>query len=57
MVCDGDPPCSMYFETVDWATSKPSITLAKSMSGAATVTLPGLTLQGSGHMALIMFNV
>ena len=28
MVCDGDPPCSMYFETVDWATSKPSITLA-----------------------------
>src|SRR5258707_8407929 len=23
--CDGDPPCTMYFETVDWATSKPSI--------------------------------
>jgi ABC-type multidrug transport system ATPase subunit len=24
-LCDGDPPCTMYFETVDWATSKPSI--------------------------------
>src|SRR5499433_2039963 len=24
-VCDGDPPRTMYFETVDWATSKPSI--------------------------------
>jgi hypothetical protein len=23
--CDDDPPCTMYFETVDWATSKPSI--------------------------------
>ena len=23
--CDGDPPFTMYFETVDWATSKPSI--------------------------------
>src|SRR5262245_6667414 len=23
--CDGDPPCTMYFETVDCATSKPSI--------------------------------
>jgi hypothetical protein len=23
--CDGDPPRTMYFETVDWATSKPSI--------------------------------
>jgi hypothetical protein len=22
--CDGDLPCTMYFETVDWATSKPS---------------------------------
>src|SRR5262249_7523925 len=21
-VCDGDPPRTMYFETVDWATSK-----------------------------------
>src|SRR5262249_47189354 len=24
-LCDGDPPRTMYFETVDWATSKPSI--------------------------------
>src|SRR5215831_3329965 len=24
-VCDGDPPRTMYFDTVDWATSKPSI--------------------------------
>src|SRR5262249_21702990 len=23
--CDGGRPCTMYFETVDWATSKPSI--------------------------------
>src|SRR5262245_57566959 len=23
--CDGDPPRTMYFDTVDWATSKPSI--------------------------------
>src|SRR5262249_12840254 len=33
--CAGDPPRTMYFETVDWATSKPSI--SSSLVGAGRV--------------------
>jgi hypothetical protein len=32
--CDGDPPCTIYFETVDWATLKPSINSSPLIRGA-----------------------
>src|SRR5262249_38495736 len=32
--CDRGPPCTMYFETVDWATSKPSISSSPWMRDA-----------------------